>query len=122
MFTVPTFKFLIKKLAVLRSFVQTPEDNPKAVELETFATSSKSLDTLRIGIIGPKVSSTTNSLLGFTCDLRQWEVRAPLVFRADTVPQLHLQLLLVLALQIILQHLRSLLFPYLFSYPEDHQI
>ena len=66
MFTVPTFKFLIKKLAVLRSFVQTPEDNPKAVELETFATSSKSLDTLIIGIIGPKVSSTTNSLLDLT--------------------------------------------------------
>ena len=50
----------------MKLFVQTPDDNPNAVELDIFITASSSLGTRMIGITGPKVSSKTNSLFGLT--------------------------------------------------------
>ena len=41
--------------------MQTPDDRPKAVELEILITLSMSLGTRMIGITGPKVSCITSS-------------------------------------------------------------
>ena len=59
------------------SLVQTPDESPKAVELETCATSSRLLETRKIGMIGPNVSSTTSSLLGLTLSNTTGGRRAP---------------------------------------------
>ena len=78
MLTVPTFRFCIYFFARIKLLVQTPEDKPKAVELDISITFSSSSGTRIIGIIGPKVSSKTNSLFELTLSIRIGGRRASL--------------------------------------------
>ncbi|MCY1251041.1 hypothetical protein D9M72_647540 [compost metagenome] len=62
MLTVPTLSPAIYFCIRRKSLVQTPDDRPKAVELDSAIRASSLSGARTIGMIGAKVSSITSSL------------------------------------------------------------